>query len=225
LTSTDTAPVGEEESRPYTAPDLFRYRKLVHVIQEKLTNAHDFPHFHLEPFELRWNRGFGPLDRVYSEVYMSDAFIRVHQEVQSAPLIPGCARPRVVVALMLWSDATHLTSFGEAELHPIYLFFGNESKYRRDRPSARLANHIAYLIKVSPNTLSTLVANHYLQLPDSFKTFAQSQTTNKMAPSQAFYTHCARELFHAQWQILLDNDFINAWKNGMYYPWVCHEVD
>jgi hypothetical protein len=31
--------------------------------------------------------------------------------------------------ILLWSDSTHLTSFGSASLWPIYLFFGNLSKY------------------------------------------------------------------------------------------------
>jgi hypothetical protein len=141
-------PIREQETRPYTLPQCFRYRKLVDIIREKLTNPNDFSHFHLEPFELRWDHRAGDSERIYSELYTTDAFIKAHQEVNSAPPVLGCTRPRVVVALMLWSDATHLTSFGEAALHPIYLLFGNESKYRRDRPSAHLANHIAYLINV-----------------------------------------------------------------------------
>jgi hypothetical protein len=146
--SLTAAPNRVPEPRSYTLPEQFRFRRLVDVIREKLMNPKDFAHFHLEPFELRWDCQAGGSERVHSELYMSDAFIEAHQEVQSAPPVSGCTRPRVVVALMLWSDATHLTSFGEAELHPIYLFFGNESKYRRNRPSAHLANHIAYLINV-----------------------------------------------------------------------------
>ena len=122
-------------------------------------NAKDFSHFHLEPFELRWDRQDGSSERIFSELYTTDAFIKAHQEVQSTPPVLGCTRPRVVVALMLWSDATHLTSFGEAELHPIYLFFGNESKYRRDHPSAHLANHIAYLINVCPRFLPETIGS------------------------------------------------------------------
>ena len=34
-----------------------------------------------------------------------------------------------VLAMMLWSDSTHLTSFGTASLWPVYLYFGNLSKY------------------------------------------------------------------------------------------------
>ena len=27
--------------------------------------------------------------------------------------------------------------------------------------------------------------------------------------------HCNREVFHVQWEVILDDKFINAWKNGI----------
>ena len=27
--------------------------------------------------------------------------------------------------------------------------------------------------------------------------------------------HCHRELFHAQWAIILDDEFLKAWKHGI----------
>jgi len=53
------------------------------------------------------------------------------------------------------------------------------------------------------------------QLPDAFKDFAAEQTADGKAPSAAFMTHCARELMHAQWSILLDDEFLEAWKHGI----------
>jgi hypothetical protein len=53
------------------------------------------------------------------------------------------------------------------------------------------------------------------QLPDSFKDFATAQTAGGNAPSLVFLTHCERELFHAQWKIILDDDFVEAWKHGI----------
>ncbi len=38
--------------QPYTFPP-FRHRNIVSVLKEKMTNAKDFSHFHLEPYELR----------------------------------------------------------------------------------------------------------------------------------------------------------------------------
>ena len=34
-------------------------------------------------------------------------------------------------------------------------------------------------------------------------------------PSQALLTHCHRELFHTQWRILLDDEFLEAWEHGI----------
>jgi hypothetical protein len=34
-------------------------------------------------------------------------------------------------------------------------------------------------------------------------------------PTDAFYAHCHRELFHEQWKILLDDEFIEAYDHGI----------
>ena len=134
--------------RNYTVPDFY-HRSLVTVIKEKLSNSNDNAHFHYEPFELNWQPGESRRnERVYGELYTSPAFIDAHRELQDSPAEPGCDLPRVIVALMFWSDVTHLTSFSNAKLWPLYLFFGNESKYRRCKPSCHLCHHIAYFQKV-----------------------------------------------------------------------------
>lgn len=33
--------------------------------------------------------------------------------------------------------------------------------------------------------------------------------------SQKLMTHCRREVFHAQWAILLDDDFMKAYNHGI----------
>jgi hypothetical protein len=33
--------------------------------------------------------------------------------------------------------------------------------------------------------------------------------------SKALMTHCRREVLHAQWMILLDDEFLEAWKHGI----------
>jgi hypothetical protein len=53
------------------------------------------------------------------------------------------------------------------------------------------------------------------KLPNSFKDFASTQTAGGKAPSPALIAHCHRELFHAQWKILLDDEFLEAWKHGI----------
>jgi hypothetical protein len=135
-------------SREYTVTDFY-HRSLVDVIREKLSNKTDDPLFHYEPYELHWQ----PSDdsdavRVYGELYTSPAFLEAHNALQESPGEPDCDLPRVVVGLMFWSDSTHVTSFGNAKLWPLYLYFGNESKYRRSRPSCHLCSHIAYFQNV-----------------------------------------------------------------------------
>jgi hypothetical protein len=52
------------------------------------------------------------------------------------------------------------------------------------------------------------------KLPDSFKDFA-SEYTGKQKLKSAFMTHCHRELTHAQWRILLDDEFLQAYEHGI----------
>jgi hypothetical protein len=135
--------------RDYTVTDFY-HRSLVSVIREKLANPVDDKLFHYEPYELNWQPpGAQHPKRVHGELYTSTSFLDAHRELQDSPAEPGCELPRVILALMFWSDGTHLTSFGDAKCHPLYMCFGNESKYRRCKPSCNLTNHVAYFQKVS----------------------------------------------------------------------------
>ncbi|KAG1765159.1 hypothetical protein EV702DRAFT_981687 [Suillus placidus] len=193
--SRTTAQLG---SRPYVAANLY-HRPLISVIWEKLLNAQDDELFHYEPYELCWNAPHLPHEvHIHSELYASPAYMHAHRELQESPGEPGCNLPRVVVALMFWSDATHLTTFGNARLWLVYMYFGNESKYRRCKPSCHLGNHVAYFQK----------------LPDSFKDFASTYTHGKGA-SRKCAAHCHRELFQAQWKVLLDDEFLEAYEHGI----------
>ncbi|KAG2336642.1 hypothetical protein BDR05DRAFT_978733 [Suillus weaverae] len=132
------------------------------------------------------------------ELYQSPAFMDTHQKLQESPRELDCDLPRAIVSLMFWSDTMHLTSFGNAKLWPLYLYFGNESKYRRCKPSCHLGNHVAYFQK----------------LPDSFKDFACEHTGGK-GVGQSCTMHCQRELFQAQWGVLLDDEFLEAYAHGI----------
>ncbi|KAH7902978.1 hypothetical protein BJ138DRAFT_236039, partial [Hygrophoropsis aurantiaca] len=182
----------------YLAAQLY-HRSLVEVIKEKLANATDNGQFHYEPYQLRWKAPHLPDEvNIHGELYTSPAFMDSHRALQDSPREPDCNLERVVVALMFWSDATHLTSFGETQLWPVYLYFGNESKYRRCKPSCNLSNHVAYFQK----------------LPASFKDFV-CQHTNGKGASHRCMTHCHRELFQAQWEVLLNNEFLEAYEHGI----------
>lgn len=105
--------------------------------------------FHYTPFKTFWqSSSTSPPQRVYDELYSSDAMIEAHLQLQQSPPEPGCELERVVASLMYWSDSTHLANFGTASLWPVYLFFGNQSKWLRGKPRSASCHHIAYIPKV-----------------------------------------------------------------------------
>ncbi|CUA68632.1 Patatin-like phospholipase domain-containing protein 7 [Rhizoctonia solani] len=136
-------------------------------------------------------------ERLYDELYTTDAWLREHQRLQQLPPVPGCKLERVIIALMFSSDATHLAQFSLAYLWPIYLYFGNNSKWDRRKPSSRVCQHIAYIPKLS----------------DALKSSAAQSIRSKVTPS--LLAHLKRELFHACWRILLDDEFLEAYRHGI----------
>jgi hypothetical protein len=193
------------------------HRSLVDVIVERISNPHTAAQIHLEPYELLWKRSERHREvKMHGEIYTSEAFREVHNTLQNSPPEPNCDLQRVVVALMFWSDATHLTQFGNAQLWPCYMAIGNESKYRRCKPSCNLCSHVAYFQKVStwPAWLFVLFFNPSRQLPDEFSHFA-SQRIGGKGPKKPFLAHCRRECFHAQVDVLIDDDFLAAWQHGI----------
>jgi hypothetical protein len=104
--------------------------------------------FHLSPFEEYWKPSLeSPPKRIYSELYNSDAYIQEQKKIQFQ-LQPDCELETVIAPIMLWSDSTHLTSFGNASLWPIYLYLGSLSKYTHVKPTSFTAHHLAYIPKV-----------------------------------------------------------------------------
>lgn len=136
--------------------DLY-HRSLVEVIRGKLTDPEHHARFHYEPFELWWTPpGSSSSTRVHGELYTSPAFLDSYRAVLEAPNEPGCNLEKVVFAMMFASDATLLTTFGDAKLWPGYLYCGNDNKYSRCRPSSNCCEHVAYFQTVSSLRLYTL---------------------------------------------------------------------
>lgn len=135
--------------REYIIPEFY-HRSIISVLREALSHPVEGLHFHYEPYELYWKRNneANPI-RVFGEMYTSPVFIDAHRTLQDLPPEPECKRPRFVAGLMLASDATHVTAFGETKIWPQYLYFGNHSKYQRCKPNCHLCYHIAYFQKVS----------------------------------------------------------------------------
>ncbi len=147
-------PSGESNvnGKTFTVPGLL-HRKLTSVIREAFEGplAHLY---HYSPFKLFQKSPIsGMEERIYGEVFTSDAFLEETESVQRHGLVPpedpGCKREKVVAALMVSSDATMLTQFGVAKGWPIYLMFGNLSKYIRAQPGSGAMHHLAYIPSVS----------------------------------------------------------------------------
>ena len=122
--------LGEDDpSIPVLKVNGVHHRDLVDIIittlQDPIAST-----FHMTPFAEYWQPDLtsNPI-RVFGEVYSSPEHLNSYQKVHSLPRDPGDDLERIVIPLMLWSDATQLVNFGDASLWPIYLFFGNQSKY------------------------------------------------------------------------------------------------
>lgn len=135
----------------YTAGS-FHHRSIVSVIKERISNPKDNPLFHYQPYQATWkpnDMDATPELELHGELYCSRAFRDANEKVQALPVTErNEGLERVVVGMMFWTDGTQLTSFGGASLWPCYMFFGNESKYRRSQPSNHLGEQVAYFMKV-----------------------------------------------------------------------------
>ncbi|KAF9565462.1 hypothetical protein CPC08DRAFT_629854 [Agrocybe pediades] len=204
-TSTVKIPLPAERHKnlsEHTAPVLevpnVLHRSLVATIKSVFQDS-DSSSFHFSPFRLFWKATpASPPERVIAELYNSEAFIEEHTKIQKQPPEPGPQYKTAIAAMTLWSDSTHLANFGTASLWPIYMFFGNESKYSRAKPSKFSAQHIAYLPSL-PSALQDIYRKAFGGLSASAPTI----------------THLRRELMHAIWLLLLDDEFMHAYEHGI----------
>ncbi|KAL0572685.1 hypothetical protein V5O48_009275 [Marasmius crinis-equi] len=148
-----------------------------------------------------------PPERIISELYNSDALIEEYEKIQINEYHDPQPKPKpvdpntptienAIVALLWWSNSTHLASFGDASLWPLYLFFGNQSKYDHAKPTTFSTDYMAYI-----PFLPDEIQEHYQKI---FGTPADATTL----------MHLKRELMYTIWA-LLDEEFIKAYKNGI----------
>ncbi|KAK0430950.1 hypothetical protein EV421DRAFT_1912371 [Armillaria borealis] len=110
---------------------------------------------------------------------------------------PGVAIENVVVPMMLYTDLTHLTNFGDALLWPGYIFYGLLSKYISAMPDAHAAHYFVYMPEL-PDIIQDLYKAEFGELA-----------------SDAILTHLKQELMQAVWQLLLDEKFKDAYRHGL----------
>jgi hypothetical protein len=137
----------DDPSTSFSVPG-FHYRPLVGVIRSAFADIQAGA-FHLLPFKRLWK---DPLDdhqeRVFDELYTSDSWLKAQDDLQRQPKEPGCSLERVIAGLMFFSDATHLATFGTAKAWPLYLYFGNLTKYARAAPKSGACHLVGFLPSV-----------------------------------------------------------------------------
>lgn len=152
----DVPPLKDAPGTTISVPGMW-HRPLTEVCREALSADNAQERFHLHPYKRYWQpHGPGTAEeRIYDEVYTSDAMIEEERKLsRQAPEViddntgETCKLEKVVLALMFASDATHLAQFGTAKAWPVYLFYGNESKYDRCSPSKSAAEHVIFIPSV-----------------------------------------------------------------------------
>ncbi|KAH7903969.1 hypothetical protein BJ138DRAFT_1187652, partial [Hygrophoropsis aurantiaca] len=133
--------------RPFSIPG-FLYRPLTAVIRAAFSEANS-KWFHFTPFKRIWKSPVtGREQRVYDELYTSDAWNKAHDDVLKQQRSDNCTLERAIAGLMFWSDSTQLAQFGHANAWPVYMFFGNLSKYMRACPSSGACHPVAFIPSV-----------------------------------------------------------------------------
>jgi hypothetical protein len=139
----------------FQVPGL-HHRSIIQIIKATW-GAVTSQQFHLTPFRrIHVHPETGEESRIYDELYTSDAFEAEYDKLQKQPPEPGCKLEKVIAGLMFWSDSTSLADFGNATAWPIYMYFGNLSKYIRAKPTSGACHHLAFIPSVS-NRLYTMM--------------------------------------------------------------------
>ncbi|KAG2335865.1 hypothetical protein BDR05DRAFT_1006378 [Suillus weaverae] len=175
--------------------------KIPTKLKDDDARAFSIPRFHFCPLvECLWK---DPLDnheeRVFDELYTSDSWLDAQDQVQKLPREPGCTLEWVVASLMFFSDAMHLVNFRTVKAWPLYMYFGNLTKYTRSAPKSGACHLVGFL----------------LSLPDKVKDILSTLPRISKSGMAALHTHCQRELFHACWDTLLNQDFLHAYRHGI----------
>ncbi|KAI0323530.1 hypothetical protein GY45DRAFT_1349767 [Cubamyces sp. BRFM 1775] len=140
-----------------------------------------------------------PPIRVFTDVYNSDCARAEYEKIKSQPRHEDDHEDveYAPFPILLWSDATHLSSFGSAYMWPIYMYCGALSKYVRGMPTEFAAQHLAYI-----PSLPDPIQDAYM------KAYGTSATDDVL-------TFCKRELVQRIWLLLLEQEFMKAYKEGI----------
>ncbi|KAG2033983.1 hypothetical protein BDR03DRAFT_935455 [Suillus americanus] len=133
----------EEDAPELQIPGVY-HRSLVDIITAVFKDDVSQT-FNMMPFSQHWKVSEEKTIQVFSEAHSSPVMLDAYMKVNALPRKPDNDLERVVASLIFLSDSTHLTNFGDASMWPFYLFFGNQSKYTRRKPTASACHHVAYI--------------------------------------------------------------------------------
>ncbi|KAF8811646.1 hypothetical protein BYT27DRAFT_7336095 [Phlegmacium glaucopus] len=114
------------------------------------------------------------------------------QPTPNSPL--SASTPSFTILMPIFKS---MRSFGNASLWPVYLYLGSLLKYTWAKPASFAAHHLAYLPKLDDS------------IQDFYKmTFGKTATADVL-------THLQHEVIQSVWRILLDDEFTDAYENGI----------
>ena len=148
----------------------FWHRSICEVIRETFSQDPAARNFHYHPYKQTYHSPLDPthpIERVYDEVFTSDAWFDEDVKIQATRIDPSKPEqdlPRVIAAMMFWSDETVLNPFGQNKAWPVYFFFGNQPKSDRAKPTAGGGRHLAYL----PQVIFFSIPDNFQQIPHTF---------------------------------------------------------
>ncbi|KAI0672334.1 hypothetical protein C8Q78DRAFT_971002 [Trametes maxima] len=137
--------------------------------------------------------------RVYNEAYHADAIWEEDAAMRAQAREAGDPEDLEygIAPIGLYSDSTHLTSFGSAKLWPGYAYLLSQSKYVRGKPTAFAAHHLVYI----PS------------LPDKIQDWYTRMYN--IAATAAVLTFLKRELMQQVWLLIMDDRFMYAYIHGL----------
>ena len=143
LLSCDGVKHVSEAAAPKYKAELY-YCKPLKIIKSAFAET-EAEKFHTIPFKAFWKPSPNePKEHIYSKIFTGDIFNKEYNKIQEQVQdSPHSQLKPVIAGLMIYSDSTSLAQFKTAELWPIYLYFGNQSKYSRSKPSSFAAHHLA----------------------------------------------------------------------------------
>jgi hypothetical protein len=105
----------------------------------ELYTANQYHEVHNELQDFRWKMKQPMLHKLCH---------KIHETTVAATMLQACPNEWIVALMMVFSDATVPYTFSNMKLWPIYVYFGNMSKYFCCQPSSNSAHHVGYLPSV-----------------------------------------------------------------------------